>query len=334
MRNRLMPVSLLALAACSGGGPQTVSSAAPPKGATSQHSFVNPTEVKTYAAIGGIQRYEYATDERNIRNQYEQRYAGDASSARDSGISVTYDPRDAIFNVKIASSAAGANQNLRFQDPLHRTDFGGNREPQGGTPPIAGKNVQYLEAGGTSGDVVYGGGSSTFPTGNAAGSRDVSTFFYQKPGTRTKYVTFAGYVRNATTVTLVTPQDQATPYLKQNNTLERAAFAYGERTDNHAVPKLGTGSYTGEMVASMVYNPRPDVSSDAPTYFQWITGSTTVDVDFANSSLKTSFAGKVSAPAFDVNTSRSFDLPAGSDFAASGTARIDLINTGGFVGQI
>ena len=337
MRILLVSVSLLALAACSGGGPQTVSSTAAPTsvtGATSQHSFVSPTEAKTYSAIGGVQSFAYSTDTRATKGQYEQLYAGDATSARNSGITITYDPRDAIFEVKIADSPANISHNLRFQDPLHRTDFGGLKTPQGGTPNLTSGGVQYLQAGSSAAVTYDPAMSDTFPVGQSGDSRDVYTFFYQKPGTATKYVTFAGYVRNATSIVQVTTTDSKETYNKQNNVLERGAFVFGERTDNNNVPKLGTGTYSGAMIASMVYNPRPDTSRDAPTYFQWIDGTSTVNIDFAASSVKSSFAGTVSAPVFDVYTSRSFDLPANSTFAASGTARIDLVGTGGFVGKI
>ena len=89
MRNRLVLVSLTALAACSGGGNQTVGSSgsiAPPgssgSGSTTTHSFVTPTEAKTYSAIGGVHSYNYSTDERDTQDQYDELYAGNAATAR------------------------------------------------------------------------------------------------------------------------------------------------------------------------------------------------------------------------------------------------------------
>ena len=225
------------------------------------------------------------------------------------------------------------SHNLRFQDPLHRTDFGGLKTPQGGVPDMTSKGVLYLQAGGQSG-VRYDAQSSTFPVGDPGGTRDVYTFFYQKPGTTTKYVTFAGYVRNSTAVVQATPTNGSATYLRQDNVLERGAFTFGERTDNNAVPKIGTGTYSGDMLASVIYNPRPDTSADAPNYFQWINGTSNVTIDFAASSVKASFAGMVTEPNYDVYTSRSHDLPGGSSFTASGTAAINLVNAGGFVGKI
>lgn len=340
MRKHIMLIGLATLAACKGQGPETVGGNAPPIGSggagngsgESTHSFVNPTETKTYSAIGGVHSYQYSTDDRNVAGQYAQLYAGDASTARNSGITVTYDPRDAIFDVKIASTAAGVNNNNRFQDPAHRTDFGDLREPQEGTPDLTAKGVRFLQAGGSTGTVVYGS-SDTFPVGEAAASRNVSTFFYQKAGTSTNYVTFAGYVRNATNITEIT-RDDGTNYLRQDHILERAAFAYGERTQNNAVPRTGTGSYTGNMLATMVYNPLIDTHGDAPTYFQWIDGTATINVDFADSTVATTFAGSVTAPQMDIFTSGVHAMPAGSAFTATGTARVDLVNAGGFIGQM
>lgn len=339
MRNHLVLVSFIALAACGGGGPQTVGSSAPPPGTggtVTTHSFVTPTEAKTYSAIGGVQSYQYSTDERPGTNrQFAQIYAGNASTARNSSITVTYDPRDAIFDVKIADTPAGVSASLRFQDPLHRTDFGGLREPQDGTPNIANKQIQFLQAGGATANARYDAAqSTTFPVGDNGASRNVSTFFYQKPGTTTKYVTFAGFVRNSTNVVAVSDTTTNTSYLQQNHVLERGAFAYGERSQNSAVPRTGTATYTGEMLATMVYNPLPDSVFGAPTYFQWIDGSTTTTVDFAANTFTQSATGTVFAPQFDIYTTRQYTIQAGATFNAAGSGQVDLVNAGGFKGQV
>lgn len=340
MRKPILLVSLTALAACSGGGPQTAGgSAVVGSGSTgtsnsSNHTFVNPTEAKTYSAIGGVQSFRYSTDERNTQGQYGQLYAGNASTARNSGITIAYDPRDAIFELTIADAAAGVNQKIRFQDPAHRTNFGGAVQPQGGVPDITGKGIQYLQVGSATGQLRYDlTQSDTYPVGEANGSRDVSTFFYQKPGTSTKYVTFAGYVRNQTAITEITNPDN-TKYLKQTNTLDRAAFVFGERTANGSVPTTGSASYTGDMLATMVYNPLFDTQPDAPTYYQWINGTATTNVDFGASTFTTALSGTVTAPNYDVYTSRTHVLDAGATFTASGSGNVDLVNKGGFSGQV
>ena len=335
MRKPIVLVSLAALAACSGGGPQSPGGTPVIGGGSTTHSFIAPTEKKTYSAIGGVQRYTYSTDDRNV-GQYNQLYAGNASTARNSGITVSYDPRDAIFEVTISDSlAANASDNIRFQDPAHRTDFGGAIEPQDGTPQItgAGQDVHYLEVGSGEGPLRYDLSiSDTFPVGDNGASRDHSTFFYEKPGTTTKYVTYAGFVRNATSITEVENPD-GSKYLRQDNQLERAAFVFGERTDNNAVPRTGTATFTGDMVASMVYNPLFD-NGVTDTYFQWIDGSATTNVDFGANSFSTSLTGTVRAPQYDAYTSRINVLNAGATFAASGSGTIDLVNKGGFSGQV
>lgn len=342
MRMLLAALPLLSLAACGGGGLQTVGSTAvgsTPTGSQtgSTHSFVNPTSVKTYSAIGGVQSYSYTTNENNDSGQYNQLYSGNASTARNSAISVTYDPRDAIFELTIADSKAGVGQQIRFQDPAHRTDFGGAVQPQGGVPDQTANGVRYLQVGSGSGILTYDPAqSATFPVGEEDGSVNRSTFFYQVPGTQTRYVTFAGYVRNQTSVSKVTPPNNAPEYLEQHHVLERAAFVYGERTNNSAVPTSGSATFTGPMLASMVYNPDLDTLGyvNAPTYFQWINGTSSTTVDFASRTVSLSMTGTIDAPLYDVFTNRSTGAPAGSQFTASGSGQIDLVNAGGFLGQI
>lgn len=351
MRIILALLASTTLAACGGGGLETVGSTATGSstgtgtgGTTSAHTFVNPTEVKTYAAIGGTHSYQYTTNDIGTTpntpgsysnsQQYNQLYAGNASTARNSGISVTYDPRDAIFNIVIKDTLAGIDETVRFQDPAHRTDFGGAREPQDGVPDITSQSVRFLEVGGGTGTIVYDPAqSNTFPVGADGGTVTSSSFFYQTPGTITKYVTFAGYVRNKTSVALVQPTTGSATYLEQNNVLERGAFAYGERTATAAVPKSGSATFNGPMLASMVFNPLLDTDARSPTYFQWITGTSSTNVNFATNSVTQTLNGTVTAPAFDAYTSRVFTLLSGATFFASGSGTIDMVNAGGFIGS-
>ncbi len=344
MRTPAILLATTMLAACGGGGPTTVGSNAPPPGQgsggvgqtpTSQHSFVTPTEPKTYQGIGGVQRYEYSTDSRNTRSQYAQFYAGDASTTRNSGITVTYNPRDAIFDISIKQPNASTDRDLRFQDPLHRTAFGGALTPQGGTPDIRNNGIQYLEAGSSS-LTVFDPAQSTFvPVGAEGASYDVATFFYQKPGTETNFVTYAGYLRNTTNVVEeADPDDPDDTWLRQNNVLERGAWVYGERTGNSAVPTTGTGTFTGDMLATMVFNNLVDTDASAPTYFQSIHGTSSTTVNFAANTVSVALNGVVFAPQFDVYTSRVASIADGATFTAAGTARIDLVNAGGFLGSI
>ncbi|MDF7775677.1 transferrin-binding protein-like solute binding protein [Sphingomonas sp. AOB5] len=333
------------LSACGGdSAPQTVGSVAPPTGGTPTptHSFETPTETKTYDAIGVVQNYQYNTRS-DGNGQSGQLYAGDANTARNGGITVTYNPRDAIFELTINRPLGNVSvPAFRFQDPAHRTNFGGALEPQAGVPQLAtSKNIQYLEAGSSTGarlsagSTYYNSGAaqSDYPVGSAGYSSTTQTLFYQKPGTTTKYVTYAGFVRN--TVSATEQQDSSTSpmYLRQTYSLDRAAFVFGERTSNSAVPTTGSGTYTGEMIATVAFNPALDTDPSAPTYFQWIEGSHTTNVNFATLGVVSNFTGTVKAPALDAYTSGAFYLPAGSTFTATAGATIDLVNKGGFTGN-
>ena len=154
MRRSLPFIAALGLlAACSGGGPTTVGGAAVTggggAGAANPHTFVNPTDPKTYQATGGVQSYEFSTTPGS--QQYNQLYAGDANTARDNGYQITYNPRDGIFDLALKATKAGVDISTRFQDPVHRTAFGGAREPQSGTPDLTAKGVIYFQNGSSSG---------------------------------------------------------------------------------------------------------------------------------------------------------------------------------------
>lgn len=349
MRIFLLLATTTMLAACGGAGPQSFGSVAPPVSSgggtvtpapTATHSFVAPTEIKTYQGVGGAQHYEYKTRD-DGSSQYSQFYAGDANTVRDSGISVNYNPRDAIFEITIVRNPASVSvPGSRFQDPVHRTDFGGAVEPQAGVAQIdPAKAIQYLEAGSSSGRAapVEGG----YLIGENGYSSANQTFFYQKPGTTTNYVTFAGYVRNtlstATQIRAGTDPITGLPtqeeYLENSYSFDRAAFAYGERTDPGSVPRSGSGTYTGDMLATIVYNTAVDFDPGSPTYFQWISGRQTTNVDFGTLGVTTALTGKVLAPTLDAYTSGIFALAANTDFTANAKGVVDLVGTGGFVGS-
>lgn len=353
MRNYLILMSATALAACGGGGgPEAVGGTAPPPvpggGGTptpTAHSFVEPTQNKVYEGVGSVHSYSYSTRS-DASGQYSELYAGDATTARDGGITIAYSPRDAIFELTINRTKAGVDTSaLRFQDPAHRTDFDGARQPQAGVPDIDNRNIQYLQAGSGGGDplppyVNPEPSYSTLPYGGNQYQSDVVTYFYQKPGTTTRYVTYAGFVRNKVNVIEVTVEGQLDAngdpykYLENNYTLERAAFAYGERTPNSAVPRSGSATFSGDMIASMVFNPQLDnPAAAADTYFQWITGSGTHTVDFGTLGILSSFTGRVGPIARDAYSEGDHDMPEGSTFTANSHATIDLVGKGGFFGQ-
>lgn len=323
MRKILILLGTTTLAACSGGGPTTVGgSAAVGGGGTtaSPHSFVNPTEPKTYQATGGNASYEFSTTPGS--EQYNQLYAADANTARDTGLQITYNPRDGIFDLALKASKAGVDITTRFQDPAHRTAFGGAREPQSGTPDLTAKGVIYFENGTASG---------VFDTDGY--TAQAQTFFYQKPGTTTSYVTYAGFIRNRISQS---NKDNGSggSFLQTDYDRKRGVFVYGERSASSAVPKSGTGTFTGEMLGSLIYNPRLDIDPNTPSFFQWMDGTSTTTVDFGANTFTLALAGTLGAPQFDFHSTPIAELPAGATFAAAGAGQIDLVNAGGFLGQI
>lgn len=374
MRNLAILLTATTLAAC-GGGTQSVSGTAnvggtSVGGTTTSTStdpytqFAAPTQTKTYSGIGGSQAYDYATDLRFCCGQQGQTFGANTSTVRSSGIQITYDPSNAVFTLVVSDPNSGANAQTRFQDPGSRTNFGGTVEPQWGVPNLANSNYRYLQAGDgnplspydSSGSGLIRAGTNTYPVdGVTPSSYQATDLFFETPttnatGTTTRYVTLAGYIRNSISWTdLTLSNGTITKQAKWH--LERGAFAYGMLTDQAAVPKTGSGTYTGTMLATMVYNPTLDgtYGTVLPTYFQWIEGTSTTTVNFATSAVTLGLAGTATGPAIDYAQTRDANnnlvlvpysgstastIAAGTAFTASGTATINLVNTGGFRGQI
>ncbi|MDE8651608.1 transferrin-binding protein-like solute binding protein [Novosphingobium album (ex Liu et al. 2023)] len=346
MRHYLLLSATCLLAACGGGGETTISTP-PPVNPDAVHSFVHPTEPKTYQGIGGSHVFEYLTDERQCCNQQGEVYAGNSSTARDSAISITYNPREAVYTLELEDQLSGADTATRFQDPGSRTDFGGAAEPQWGVPHLANPNIHYLQAGdgdprspydSSGSGLVNAGDNQHAPTGADGSNYQSTTLFVLEPGSETKYVTYAGYVRNA--YSFSTLETDTGAYALIDHHLERGSFAFGERTDNGAVPRTGSGSYHGSMIASMIFNPTLDgVSPDGtngmlPNYFQWIEGTADLAVNFANSSVNLALDGKVYAPHYDYYTGpQESVIKDQATFAAHGAGTINMINFGGFKGE-
>ncbi len=356
MRLLILLATTTMLAACGGAGPQTAGGSAPPTGSGgtggggggtgggATHTFVDPTEPKTYKAVGGSHSYNYTVEAAGDpgAGQGSQLYQGDATTVRNSALTIAYNPRDAIFDVSFTNNLAGTSAISRFQDPLHRTDFGGLVEPQIGTPNLGAtqfgvQGMNYLESGSSNnltraipGEFAFG-----LVDPGQGGSYDVTTFFYQTPGTETNYVSFAGYLRNKASVsniTITNPDDSTTEFLRQNSQFERGAFAFGEITPNDQVPTTGTGTFEGTMLASMVFNDQPDTLGNFDTYFQWIAGRATTNVDFGANTFSLSLDGTVGAPLFD-GTSRQHSVLENALFRANGAGSINLVTAGGFFGQ-
>ena len=359
MRLFVLLASTSLLAACGGGGAETISSAPPPTGGTgtaTTHSFADPTETKTYKGVGSQQVMDYLTDSRECCDQQGITYAGNAATVRQSGISIKYEPNNATYTLIVNDPLTGAAAQTRFQDPANRTDFGGDVEPQWGTPHLSNPNIRYLQAGDgdprslyeSSGTGLVDPGTNEIPaSGEPGSSYQAANLFLLKPGTETKYVSFAGYVRNALsfeTLTVAPPEGDpdANPddyiFDLTNWHLERGAFAFGEVTPNDKVPTAGTGSYSGSMLASMIFNPTLDGEDPSglrglPSYFQWIEGSADVQVNFATNTFNLDLDGTVLAPQIDRWTGPELSIiKEGATFAASGKGDINMVNFGGFKG--
>lgn len=352
MRLLILLASTTMLAACGGAGPESAGSSAPPtgtgtgggNGSDTQHTFVAPTEPKSYKAIGSTHSYQYIVEGAgNVgARQSAQLYQGDATTVRNTELTIDYNPRDAIFDVSFNNNLAGTSTVTRFQDPVHRTNFGGALEPQNGTPNLGSTTwniagINYLESG--TSDNIFRPIPNEFIFGlvdeDATGSYTGTTFFYQTPGTETQYVTFAGYLRNNTSVVklgIENADGSTTEFLKQSNSFERGAFAYGELTPNDDIPTTGTGSFEGTMLASMVFNDRADVTGNTDTYFQWIAGRAATSINFGANTFSLSLNGTVGAPLFD-GTSRQQSIFEGASFTANGGGQINIKNAGGFFGQ-
>jgi len=353
MRQYILLAGTTLLAACGGAGTQALNSAPNPLGngsvqPASTHTFAKPTDPKTYTAVGGSQIYDYLTDERDCCNQQGAVYSGNATTVRNSTIEITYDPRDAIFTLVLQDPLSRAKTNTRFQDPTSRTDFDGALDPQWGTPNLNNPNITYLQSGTgvpVSGNHYSGtgfidpGDNNTLPSGKAGSSYTATSMFYLKPGTETQYVTYAGYLRNDFSWSDMT--SGTATFLGNKNRLERGAFAYGENTPTDNVPKVGSGSFTGSMLGSMIFNPTIDgqnangsPTTVLPSYFQWIQGTAQLAVNFAASAFDLTLNGTVFAPQLDNNTAPATSvLLAGATFNAAGKGTINMVNFGGFKGQ-
>lgn len=221
-------------------------------------------------------------------------YRGNASTVSNTASKINYSPRDGVFTLTLNDTAAGLNRTVRYQDPAHRTD-----SPERSIPQLTGFN--YVSAYEDNND---------------------STFFYQRPGTTgVQYVSLGGFGR--TTIDAATG-DRMT---------EQAAFAFGQRTASLQVPISGMGTYRGDFLATMVgtkYNEGARVSA-----FQWLVGASTINVNFGSSTVGLALNGKVLDAAIknDPISNTSLNIPGGSTFTAEGSAKIDLLRTGGFTGS-
>ena len=331
MRKFVSTLPVLALlAACGGGagaGPQTVSGSgvivapgAPGQAPTAaaMPELLQSVTAVTYKTIGGHQQM-VETYVRDITTNAVTRtdfYTAAQSTPVNNAVQVGYDPRSAIFDITIRQENIVLD--TRFQDPAHRTAFGGVQEPQLGVPVVPGLN--YLENG----------------TADSLSSERRS-FFYQTPGASTRYVTLAGFIRNRKEI------DSNEPIVRIIRT--HGTEVFGTATPLDALPKTGTATFSGNMLASMISNTDIDSIAGVRTRFEWISGTAAVNVNFGAGSVGTNFTGQVLTTS-DVFASGNvpFFTPAvpfgpingpngGRAFTARGTASFDRTGQN-FIGRI
>ena len=295
----LASASLLSLAACGGGGGgvEALGSVTPPK-----VDIGTLTPSPTPAASANLLDVTASTDYTVVGGLQTLAvnatngtlYRGNASITTNTASKVNYSPRDGVFTLTLADQAAGLNRTVRFQDPAHRTVDTLERE----IPQLTGFN--YVAA--------------------LDGAAE-STFFYQRPGaTGIQYVSLAGFAHTEVNAT------------SGEQSIERGAFVFGTKTATMQVPISGTGTYSGGFVASMLGTKFNEGGRTSVP--QWLVGNSTVSVDFAAATVGLSLNGRVLDAALK-NTAvdnAAFNIPGGSTFTATGTARIDYLRGSGFTG--
>ena len=276
----MLSLPLLSLAACGGGGGvNTIGSLSPPSEPTPGQTFLDVSSSTSFNAVGGLQSLSVDPQTKT------QLYQGNASTVATPSGTVTYDPRDGIFTLVLNDAAAGVSQNIRYQDPAHRTDY------------------QTLEVPDYDGYNYLTSGESTDST------ETHNSFFYQRPGTTTDYVSIAGFVH--------TDRDKDKDVLTSD---QHGAMVFGSQTPVLQVPTTGGGHYSGDFLATMI---------DGST-LSWLSGSSAVDVDFGKATVGLSLDGVV-GPGFSGGKPADSALT-GASFAATGSAKLNS-SSGAFTGN-
>lgn len=305
----LVALPLLSLAACGGagtGGP-TVGSAPPvgfgaavppatdptpapapsPTGAAPTNLF-DVAATTEFAALGGLQSF-------SVNEKGSQLYMGNAGTVAAPSGSITYNPRDGIFVVKLEDASAGVTKESRFQDPAHRSTVDSARSGELQVPLLSGFNyLQSLD------------GTAAF------------TFFYQRPGQSGAFVSLAGFERSDV--------DKATG----KSSFQQGAMVFGTKTVDMQVPVKGTGRYDGQFLATMSGGAGPSAA-----VLQWINGTSAVEVDFGARTVGLSLNGIVGpAFVKDIVVGNNMlAIDTGAIFTATGSAGWAQSGSNGFAGR-
>lgn len=308
--------SLLTLAACGGGGNgiETLSGVGLGSGldgsnSSTPPSLVAPTQAVTFSTYSATQSLTL-NDEILVPTVVpgdpnpplngtsiggSSLYVANQPLGLSPDVQVRYDPRDATFDLTI--NTAGLSHDGRYQDPAHRTNF-----PADWVPRISG--AEYYES-----------GSGRVETGNLDQTNYIrNTFFFETPGRRTRYVTYAGFYRRTYNAANTTDANNTLVNAITDENL-RSTFVYGYTTSRGDIPTSGSARYDGGFFAWVVGQPN-DVNANFT--LSNITGTSAIDVNFATGSLTTRFASDAASPV---------------GFSASGTSNINR-DLGGFRGTI
>ncbi len=296
MRSRLVALTLplLSLGACGGAGTSGVPAGfgAPPPaaepGPTAPPVTTTPNQ-KNLFDVTAEARFDTlsATQSLNIDDKGGQLYRGNATTVAAPGGTITYDPRDGIFNLVVSDEKSGVSRTIRFQDPGHRADADGARNGALEVPLLPGFNYMQVKDG-----------------------EGIFTFFYQRPGTSGSFVSLAGFSRN----------EVPDPKTMQPGDLtlkaEQGVFVFGTRTSVGQTPERGTGQYDGQFLASMVGQ-----RNGSDSVLQWINGTSSVAVDFGARSIALSLNGTVGPAVNSRPGAPSFvSVMSGTGFTATGSA--------------
>lgn len=296
---------LLTLAACGGGGTglETLSGVGLGSGLDGSNSntppnLVTPTQATTFSTYS-------ATQSLTLNDDYavpsgapvagSSLYVANQPLALSADVQVRYDPRDATFDLTI--NTAGLTHEGRYQDPAHRTNF-----PSPWVPVVS--NAQYYES-----------GSGRIQTDTLDQTNYVrNTFFFETPGTRTRYVTYAGFYRRTYNAANTTDSNNNLVNRVSDENL-RSTFVYGYTTSRGDIPTSGNATYNGGFFGWVVGQPNDTGANFTQSN---IIGTSTIGVNFATGVLTTQFASDAASPV---------------GFTASGTSNINR-DLGGFRGTI
>jgi hypothetical protein len=223
-------------------------------------------------------------------------YEGSQPQGTVADVTIDFDPRDAVYSVKVNSASIKAE--ARLQDPQHRTLFN-----QQLVPSLS--NYKYAEAN-PGDDVTALNANSTM--------RDVSTIFVRDVGAsagRTQYVTIAGFVNQKyqeKEVSRPSPPETITVGVDFESDISRSVFTYGLNTAYKDIPKSGTASFSGDMFAHLIVTPQNNGTGND---LRSIVGTSATNVDFASGQMTLSLAGNVAGFAGDTRA-----------FAATGAMNI------------